>query len=166
MINIAVLIASVVYYTYTYRNIGKCQGELCRSGTNGFINFWLRFFDTRRETQFLKVFRNHTMLIPSWRAAHLAMFKISVGRDPKNPTQSSMVKIQLSSLCPNIRNSVLCLNDRELICLPAWSNVNLQLTLFQNPQILRTISSGHEVIHTPAPYPVWEFIITMVIARA
>ena len=29
-----------------------------------FINFWLRLFDTRRETQFLKVFRNHTMLTP------------------------------------------------------------------------------------------------------
>ena len=26
------------------------------------INFWLRFFDTRREKQFLKVFRNHTIL--------------------------------------------------------------------------------------------------------
>ena len=27
-----------------------------------FISFWFRFFDTRRETQYLKVFRNHTML--------------------------------------------------------------------------------------------------------
>ena len=37
-------------------------GRLCCSGTNGFINFWLQFFDTRRETQFLTVFRNHTKL--------------------------------------------------------------------------------------------------------
>ena len=34
--------------------------------------------DTRRETQFL----------PPQRTAHLVMFKISVGRDPKNPTTS------------------------------------------------------------------------------
>ena len=39
----------------------------------------------------------------------------------------------------------------------------LQLTLFQNPQILGTISSGHDVIHTPAPLTVWGFIMTMVI---
>ena len=28
-------------------------------------------------------------------------------------------------------------------------------SLFQNTQILRTISFGHDVIHTPAPFPVW-----------
>ena len=32
------------------------------SGMNTFISFWLWFFHTRWETQFLKVFRNHTML--------------------------------------------------------------------------------------------------------
>ena len=42
------------------------------------------------------------------------------------------------------------------------SMVLSQLTLFQNPQILRTISFGHDVIHTPAPFPVWGFIMTMV----
>ena len=35
--------------------------------------------------------------------------------------------------------------------------------VFQNPQILRTISSEHDVIHTPAPFPVWGFIMTIVI---
>ena len=29
-------------------------------------------------------------------------------------------------------NSTLCFNGRELNCLPLWSNLNLQLTLFQN----------------------------------
>ena len=38
-----------------------------------FINFWLRFFDTRRETQFLKVFRNHNMLTTPQRSAHLVV---------------------------------------------------------------------------------------------
>ena len=44
--------------------------------------------DTRRETRFLKVFANYTMLTPPQHAAHLLMSKISVGRDPKNPTTS------------------------------------------------------------------------------
>ena len=44
---------------------------------------------------------------------------------------------------------------QKLNCLPAWSNVNLQLTLFQNLQILRIIASGHDVIHTPASFPIW-----------
>ena len=46
------------------------------------------------------------------------------------------------------------------------STVETQLSTdsFHNPQILRTISSGHDVIHTPAPFPVWGFIMTMVIA--
>ena len=82
-------------------------------------------------------------------AVHLVMFKIPVGRDPKNPTTSfngpsptlaSMAETQLSA-----------------------SMVQSQLTLFQNSQILRTISSRHDVIHTPTPFPVWGFIMTMVI---
>ena len=40
---------------------------------------------------------------------------------------------------------------------------NSQLILFQNTQILRIISSRHDVIHTPVPFPVWEFIMTMMI---
>ncbi len=39
-------------------------------------------------------------------------------------------------------------------------NPNSQLILFQNPQILRTISSGYDVIHTPAPFPVWGLIMS------
>ena len=37
-----------------------------------FINFWLQFFNTRRETQFLKVFCNHTMLTtpPTFSTSH------------------------------------------------------------------------------------------------
>ena len=37
------------------------------------------FVDTRRgETQFLKVYANHTRLTPPQRASHLVMFKISI----------------------------------------------------------------------------------------
>ena len=82
---------------------------------NAFINFWLQFFETRRETQFL-LWRPY-YLTRFQRAVHLVVFTISVSRDPKNPTASSMVKTQLS-----LPNQWLKLNF-----LPAWSNVNLQL---------------------------------------
>ena len=78
-----------------------------------------------------------TMLTPTKRAAHLVMFKISVGRDPKNPTTSF-----------NGQNPTLT------------SMVQSQLTSFHNPQILRTISSRLDVIHTPTPFPVWGFVMT------
>ena len=52
-------------------------------------------------------------------------------------------------------------NRGKLNSLPPWFNLNC--LFFQNPQILRTISSGHDVIYTPAPFPVWGFIMTMVI---
>ena len=41
------------------------------------------------------------------------------------------------------------------------SIIQTQLALFQNTQILRTISSRHDIIHTPVPFPVWVFIMTM-----
>ena len=41
--------------------------------------------------------------------------------------------------------------------------VQSQLTLFQNLQSLRTVSSWYDVIHTPAPLPVSGFTLTVVI---
>ena len=86
---------------------------------------------------------------PAQRVAHLVMFKISVGRDPKNSTTSF-----------NGQNPTHVLNGQNPTLA---SMVQSQLLSFQNPQILRTISSGNDVIHCPAPFSVWGFIITMVI---
>ena len=41
-------------YNCKYKTHLQKQVDTCCSGTNGFINFGLRFFDTRRETQFLR----------------------------------------------------------------------------------------------------------------
>ena len=103
----------------------QIQADSVVSDMTGFINFWLWSFDTRKETQFLKVYANYTMLTPLPRAAHFVVFKISVNGDPKNSTTR--------------------LNVRKLN------------SLFQNPQILRTISSGHDVIHTPALFPIMTY---------
>ena len=68
-------ITKVIQYIHTY----KTQVDSVVSDTNGFINIWLRSLgDTRKETQFLKVFAYHTMLTPHQRAVHLGMFKISI----------------------------------------------------------------------------------------
>ena len=67
----------------------QIQADSVFSGTNGFINFLTSVHgDNRRETQFLKVYVNHMMLNPPQRTVPFVMFKISVGRDPKNPTPS------------------------------------------------------------------------------
>ena len=77
------------------------------------------------------------------RAAHPVIFKISVGRDPKILTTS--FNGPNPTLCLNGRNSTFCLHG------PISTS---QLTLFQNPQILRTISFGHDVIYTPVTFPI------------
>ena len=70
--------------------------------------------DTRRETQILKVYANHTMLTTQcWRSAHLVMFKISVGRDPKNP-----------STCLNVWELNSMPQCQKHNSLPPWSNLN------------------------------------------
>ena len=97
------------------------------------VNSWLRFFDIKRETQFLKVYANHTNW-PHFNAWHILWC--------------------LRSLSVEIWKTQLHLQRPKS---------NSQLTLFQNPQILRTISSGHDIIHTPAPFSVWGVIMTMVI---
>ena len=105
------------------------------------------------------------MLIPPTCMAHLVVFKISVSRDLKIPTtsfngQNPTHNGQIPNSCFNGPISTLCLNGRNsTVCLHGPISTNS----FQNPQILRTISSGHDVIHTPAPFPAWGFIMTMVI---
>ena len=71
---------------------------------------------------------------------------ISSSRDPKNLTAAAKVE-----------NSTLYLHGAISI---------FQLTLFQIPQILSTISSGHDVIYTPAPFSCLEFIMTIVLSFA
>ena len=88
-----------------------------------------------------------TMLTPSRLAAHLVVFKISI-----HLRQSRSENLTAAA---TVENSNLCLHG------PISTS---QLPLFK---ILRTISSGHDVIHTPVPFPVRGFIIfTNLSARA
>ena len=82
--------------------------RLCCSGTNAFINFWLRFFNTRRETQFLQCWPYYA-----------------------DPTNVLHIPWCLRSLSVEIRKTKLHLQLstvwQKLNYLPAWSNVNPQL---------------------------------------
>ena len=74
---------------------------------------------------------------------------------PHHNTQCilSCLRSQFISASRDPKNITARLNGRELNCMPQM--VESQLLSFQNPQILRTISSGHGVIHTQASFHVW-----------
>ena len=92
---------------------------------NKFINFWLLSLATRRERhKSLKPMPTITMLTPTPRCGHFVVLKISAGRDPN---WSELIRSEKL-------NYVL-------------QQSNLNYPSFQNPQILRTISAGHNVIH-------------------
>ena len=114
-------------------------GGLCCSGTNSLLISWLLTSILRHEERDPIL----TMLTPSPRAAHLVVFKISFGRDPKNLNHRRNCRELNSQL--NGRNSTICLHGP--ISTPNW--------LFSKSSNFRTISSGHDVIHTPALFSVW-----------
>ena len=70
------------------------------------------------------------------------------------PTSQHHGRTPTSSHHGRNSTSTVCLNGRQPNYLPTSSTVNSQLTLFQNLQILRIIASGHDIIHTPASFPI------------
>ena len=76
---------------------------------------------------------------------------------------------------PNVQHISWCLRSLSVEICKTWPHAStaedpalclngpISTDSFQNPQTLRTISFGHDVIHTPAPFSVWGFIMTMVI---
>ena len=150
-----------------------------------FINFWLLFFNMRRET-ILKSLLYHTMLTTSFNSRNPSLCpngrnSTIIFHGPTSKAQlpgrtsnsqhhgqnstlwqrtlfsAPMAETQLSSCLAHsqLPTSTVCLNGRQPNCLPTWPKVNFQLPLFQNLQILRTIASRHDVIHTPASLPIW-----------
>ena len=156
---------SIQRYKYIFKysqiqNTDACTntGGPCFSGTNGFINFWFRFFDMRRETQFLKVFRDHTMppTPPTFGTSRgvLDLNSFSASKDPKNSTVC-LIGRKLNSMA---ENSILCSNGRNSIVCLHGPIKNPQLTWFLKSSNSEPISSEHDVIHTPAPFPVWDLL--------
>ena len=101
----------------------------------------------------------HWRSIPTWKqllaltcANDTPTFGTSRVLDLKFSTPWSDPTSQFHGRTPT---SNTCLNGRQPNCLPTWSKVLSQLTLFQNLQILSTIASGHDVIQTLALFPIW-----------
>ena len=86
-------------------------GELCRLGANGYNNFWVQFIDTNRETQFLKVFHNHTMQTPP------PTFDTSRGAQDLN--SSLPVEIRKTQLFDSIAESptLASMAENSTVCL-------------------------------------------------
>ena len=86
--------------------------------------------------------------------------------------RSPSVEIRKTQLHLQRAKSNSQLNSRELNHLPPWKKTQLSASMVQcQPSTLwfskssnsPPISFGHDVIHTPASFPVWGFIMTMVI---
>ena len=96
---------------YCFIAIIQIQVGFHCSSTNALINFWVRFFDMRRET-ILKSLSYHIMLMTP-------------------PTfGTSRGPISISQHHGRNSTSTVCLNSREPNCLFTWSKVNSQLPFF------------------------------------
>ena len=153
------------YYKYIFKyTIQAKTGKykfICKqavsvvSSTNSFINFWLRFFDTRRETQFLKVFCNHTMLTSP------PTFGTSCGVYDLN-----------SSLPVEIRKTQLFDSMAESPTLASMADTQPSTYMVQCQFSIDSFSkSSNSLDHFfqawrhshSSPFPVWGFIMTMLI---
>ena len=147
-----------VLYTHNHNDINnnciytKTQVNSLLFRYEPFINFWLRFFDTSRDTilkSFVSYNANNTPNVwnISWCFGSQFIF---AGQNPKDLTATAMVE-----------NSIVCLHGpmstfNSMVRLQLLNiMVGTQLNLFQNLPNSQPISSGHDVIHTPATFPIW-----------
>ena len=101
----------------------QIQANSVIPGTNGFINFWLGFFDMKRETQFL-------LCSPYYLTPPTFGTSCDVLRSLSEEIWKAQLHLQWAK-----SNSQL--NGRELNSLPAWSNLSFSTAVFfLNPQIL------------------------------
>ena len=103
-----------------------------------FINFWLRFFDAGRERQFLKVFRNYTMLTKPKRLTHLVV---------QSQFLSTMVGTQLfnAMVGPQLLHIIV---GPQLLTIMVGTQLLLSAIEADNP----TLS-----LHRPKSTPNWHF---------
>ena len=123
-------------------------GGHCRFRYERFINFWLRSIATRGERP-----NSYNVNNPQ-RAAHLVMFKISVGRDPKNSTTS--FNGRNSTLCPMAENLTLCLHGP--ISTLNW--LFFKILKFSGPSNLGMTSSTLQ-LHFLSGSLLWQMVIVI-----
>ena len=116
----------------------RCLGTNVLSLTSEFGS------STRGETDtILKSLLYHTMQTKLKRSAHLVVQSQFIFAGPNPSFSTPWSELQLSAI--ETDNPTVCLHCPKLT--PNW-------LFFQNLQILSTIASGHDVIHTPASFPI------------
>ena len=126
------MVEDVVYHTYTYANhsIQINKRDTFVSGTNGFNNFLTSILQHEERDTI------PTMLTLSPRAPQRILWCsrsqfISAGRDPKNLTAAATIETSSTRLHGPISTAVFLKSSNS-----------------------QPVSSGHDVIHTRAPFPV------------
>ena len=120
-----------IHYIFKYKyickhntntNAGGNRRTFFCSGTNGFIDFWVRFFDMRRETILKRLlqsyYANNTPNVRSISWCFRSQF-IFASRDPQNLTTA--VTVENSTIWQRTPFSVPIVEAQSL---PAWSNIN------------------------------------------
>ena len=141
--------------TYTY---AKTQADSLLFRYELFINFWLRFFDTKRERDtILTILTIPNIRHISWSNLNFSpsWSDLTSHHHGRTPTSHHYGRAPTSQHHYRTPTSTVCLWGRQPNCLLTFSKVNSQLTWFFKSSILRTIASGHDVIHTPASFPIW-----------
>ena len=102
---------SIVYFTYTYSYTVKYECKYRRT-----LSFQVRtvLLTSNFGSSTLGERHNSYHANHSKRAAHLVLFKISVGKDSKNPTTSSTAQIQLYASTAGTQLSVSMVQSQHL----------------------------------------------------
>ena len=138
--------------------------NVCTKKSGNLLNSPRTYANTKANSL---LFRYELQLYARMAGTQLSSFMVQ----PQNPNCNSTVGPQLLNILigpelwgrqPNYstpwqRTQFSMPQWHRLNYLPVWSTVNSQITLFQNLQILWTIASGHDVIHTPALFPMCFF---------
>ena len=151
--NYRILLYNLVMFVIIILIQIRIQAVSVVSDTDAFINFWLLFFDIRRETQFLKVFRNHTMLTPTPNVRPIlwclrSQF-ISAGRDLKNST------LRLNGRIPN---------SRLLGPISTLNWLFFKILKFSGPSLPSMVSSTHQPHFLPGGL-LWQMVIVISFVR-
>ena len=89
---------------------------------------------------------------------HISWSNLNFSTSWSDPTSQHHGRTPTSHYHGQNSTLTLCLNGREPNCLPTWPKVNFQLTCFSKFPNSQPISSGHDIIHTPAPFPIWDLL--------
>ena len=127
------------------------------NNTGRLSHFWYKqvyFFlpsalgDTRRETQFIRAYANHTMMTPSLRAAHLVVSKISTDLCQLRPKLIWSDQIQKTQL------PALMVLPQIVVFFKILKSSNHFFRVWRHPptQFIPNACS--------ASFPVWEFLMT------